>query len=248
MSFLVVPVTYVARVTPTAAVVRVGIPGGGFSFAPGQAVILGRHGQPAGKPYSIASAPEDVRRTGEMEFLVGVGEHGQFDEHLAGTAPAALLDLDGPFGSFLLPPGSHPGRFVFVAGGTGIAPLRAMWRHLGGARPDAPLDVVYSARTRAHFAYEDELRRLAADGHITLALTTTREPIQSGAEGHRDTGAEGTVGGRLTGRVGREHLEGLVARGPAVWLLCGPPAFVAHVERLLGELGVPSLLIRKEDW
>jgi ferredoxin-NADP reductase len=245
MSLLVVPVTDVAPTTPRAAIVRLGVSGVELTFAPGQALMLGRHGQPVRKPYSIASAPDDVRRGGVVEFLVGTAEDRRFDSHLAGLAVGTPVDLEGPLGSFSLPADSSLSRFVFVAGGTGIAPLRSMWRHLVHTRPGARLDVVYSARTRAHFAYRDELAELKAAGRLTLTLTTTREPAPGGEEG-RSTEAAGSR--HRSGRIGREHLEDLVAQGPAVWLVCGPPAFVPHIEGLLDELGVPRDSIRKEGW
>src|SRR3954466_10865960 len=64
-------------------------------------------------------------------------------------------------------------RFVFIAGGTGIAPLRAMMRralHL----PHRNIGLFYSVRTPDEFAYEEELRRLARDGEIELRQTVTR--------------------------------------------------------------------------
>lgn len=248
MPLLVVPVTHLSRATPTAAMVRLGLPDGEFTFAPGQAVVLGRHGQAVRKPYSIASAPGDVRRQGEIEFLVGTGEDGQFDAHLASLAPGTLVDLQGPLGSFGLPADPYPSRVVFVAGGTGIAPLRSMWRHLMATRPDALVEVLYSARTRAHFAYRDELEELDTAGRLGLMLTVTRERVEA-AGGPEGMGARGPRGSTvMSGRIGLAHLERPAARGLAVWLLCGPPAFVAHVEHLLAELGVPPESIRKEDW
>lgn len=252
MPSLVVPATHVEQATPRAAIVRLVVPEGEFVFRPGQAVTLGRHGQPSSKPYSIASAPDDLRRTGELEFLVGTGEDGRFDAHLAGLTAGGLVDLQGPLGSFGLPDEPCLRRVVFVAGGTGIAPLRSMWRHLGATRPDVQREVLYSARTRAHFAYEDELEELEAAGRLRLVLTTTREPAQPGAEG---PGGQALRGIRLRpgspilfGRIGASQLQASAGRGPAVYVLCGPPAFVAHVDRLLGDLGVAPQLIRKEGW
>ena len=40
-----------------------------------------------------------------------------------------MVDVEGPLGSFTFPADPEERRFVFIAGGTGIAPLRAMLRH-----------------------------------------------------------------------------------------------------------------------
>ena len=103
------------------------------------------------------------------------------------------VDVEGPVGSFTFPPAPAEHRFLFVAGGTGIAPLRAML-HEALARP-APtqISVIYSARTPNEFAYGPELRALAAAGRLSLWQTVTRE-----AEEHWD-GAQG--------RIALGHLE-----------------------------------------
>ena len=82
-------------------------------------------GSPLRKPYSIASAPWEVTKSGIMQVLVQVEDSGGLDPHLELASPGTLLDLEGPFGSFGLPERvDRP--LLFVAGGTGIAPLRSM--------------------------------------------------------------------------------------------------------------------------
>ena len=77
--------------------------------------------------------------------------------------------------SFVFPEHPRERRFLFIAGGTGIAPLRAMIRHavLSG-RPGATAAPLQRACAR-DFAYLAELRGMARRGEVALALAATRE-------------------------------------------------------------------------
>jgi ferredoxin-NADP reductase len=92
----------------------------------------------------------------------------------------------------------------------------------------------YSARTPDEFAYEDELRALARSGQIELRQTVTR------ATGDDWTGARG--------RIGRSALQELVHDQATLCFICGPPALVDDMPKLLEELGVPRSRIRLEEW
>ena len=125
--------------TPRARIVRIDLNGAAFDYEPGQAVLVAATGAPR-RPYSIAASPQDARRNGCIELLVGVGANGTPGPHLT-LEPGSEVDVEGPLGSFTFPSDPTERRFVFIAGGTGIAPLRAMLRHaLDDARPpDRPL-------------------------------------------------------------------------------------------------------------
>jgi Na+-transporting NADH:ubiquinone oxidoreductase subunit F len=143
------------------------------------------------------------------------------------------MRVEGPFGSFHLPAGPLEQDLLFVAGGTGIAPLRAML-HDALDRGHARISLVYSARRADDFAFADELRGLAEDGRIRLWQTVTREP------------AEAWTGER--GRIAVHHLQGLVRHAPTLCYVCGPHALVEDMPRLLSQVGVASESIRVEDW
>ena len=121
------PILDVEIATPRARVVHLDMRDTAFPFEPGQAIWIGAHGQDQRKPYSIASAPEDVERDGRIELLVGVDASGSPGPHLplqVGTS----VDLEGPIGKFTVPSVPVERRCLFIAGGTGIAPLRSMLR------------------------------------------------------------------------------------------------------------------------
>jgi NAD(P)H-flavin reductase len=230
--FLTVPLRGVLTATSRARVVRVDLQRQPFPFKPGQALYLASHGREPRKPYSIASSPEDAERDGFLELLVGLNDEGRAGTHLV-LAPGELVDIEGPVGRFTFPDDPQERHFLFVAGGTGIAPLRAMFRH-ALARDRGSLSVLYSARTPDDFAYQTELRELAEQGRIELRMTVTRA-VDSDWSGTR-------------GRIRAELLAPLVHDAATLCFICGPRALVDDMPRLLGELSIARERIRIEEW
>jgi len=225
------PIREVLPATPRARIVRIDLGCERFEYSAGQAVLIARQHHTPRKPYSIAAAPEDAKRDRVLELLVGIESDGQPGPPFA-LEIGAPIDVEGPVGTFTFP--AHPAehRFVFIAGGTGIAPLRAMLRHaLTIAHDD--IGLLYSARAPDEFAYESEFRALAASGQIRLRQTVTRATRAAW------TGARG--------RVDREALQELVCDPATLCFVCGPPALVADMPELLTEIGVPRTRIRLEE-
>ena len=65
-------------------------------------------------------------------------------------------------------------RFLFIAGGTGIAPLRSMLWHALLAERDGHIGLIYSVRSPEEFAYMEEFQRLEDEGRIDFRHTVTR--------------------------------------------------------------------------
>ncbi len=231
---LTLPIRDVLPATPRARIVRVDLQGRPFPYLAGQALLIADHGYERRKPYSIAAAPEDAAREGLLELLVGVDVEGLAGPHLT-LGPGQLVDVEGPIGRFTFPSAAAEESFVFIAGGTGIAPLRAMLRHALDTR-HRRIGLFYSARTPGDFAYEDEWRRLAETGRIEFRQTITRD----------STSPSEWTGER--GRIGRDALASLVHDPATLCFVCGPPALVNDVPRLLDELGIPKERIRLEEW
>lgn len=231
---LTLPISDVADATPRARLVRIGLDGRAFEFAAGQAVLIASHGLDGARPYSIASSPEDARRDGYFELLIGLGPDGTPGPHVT-LEPGHLIDVDGPVGTFTFPERPFERSFLFVAGGTGIAPLRAMVRHvIGGALTAEHLGLLYSARTPDEFVFADEFQTYAANGRLDFRQTVTRETARnwSGARGRIDSAA----------------LAGLVRHPETLCFVCGPAAMVDEMPRLLGALGIAAERVRIEEW
>jgi len=219
--------------TPRARIARIDLDKHRFDYAAGQAVMIASHGAETRRPYSIASAPEDARHDGFVELLIGVNDEGMPGPHLT-LDPGALVDVEGPLGAFTFPPAPEEMRFVFIAGGIGIAPLRAMLRHALHV-PHRNIGLFYSARTPDEFAFEKEFRDLAAAGEIELRQTVTRA-----------ADAAEWVGAR--GRLDRSVLTELVHDPETLCFVCGPAPMVDEMPRVLEEIGIPKTRIRVEEW
>lgn len=228
------PLVEVAAVTPRSRLIALNLEGVHFPYVAGQAVMIGDHGQPARRPYSIAASPERAHETKRLELLVGLHEDGAPGPHLALTGHGERVDVEGPMGTFTFPPALTHRRVLFVAGGTGIAPVRAMLDHALRVHPAERVSLLYSARRADEFAFADELRRYAQQGRLEFHPTVTRE---DGA----------WSGGR--GRIGRAHFEAVLhARADTLCFICGPAPLVNEAVATLAELGVPRAAIRTEEW
>jgi NAD(P)H-flavin reductase len=139
----------------------------------------------------------------------------------------------GPLGRFTFPEAPVERQLLFIAGGTGISPIRSMIRH-ARAIPAARVRLLYSARSPLEFAYRRELCGMARRGEIDLTLTVTRDAPPGWRGGH--------------GRITRGQLEELVEDRNTLCFVCGPAAMVDEVPRLLQELGIDRKRIRVEDW
>jgi NAD(P)H-flavin reductase len=235
VSLVTVPLVDVAVATPRTRLLTVALGPKPYHFVAGQAVMVGMHGQAERRPYSLACSPERAAEQRRLELLIGLESDGTLGPHLPTMATGTLLDLEGPLGTFIFPEPPTEERMLFVAGGTGIAPLRGMLDHALRRHPSMALSVLYSARRADEFAFIDELRKHARAGRITLHQTVTRDDSTTWS------------GGR--GRIGRSHFEN-VLREPARTLcfVCGPATFVSESATTLEALGVPGELIRTEGW
>jgi NAD(P)H-flavin reductase len=224
----------VAAATPRSRLLTLDLGGQTLEFLAGHAVMAGRHGQDERRPYSIACSPEQAAETGRLELLI-TSEAGGNGTSLADATPETLVDLEGPLGTFTFPATLDRDWLLFVAGGTGIAPLRAMLDHTLRRHPAEKISVLYSARESDEFAFIDELRAHEAAGRVELHQTVTRD-------------TSSTWAGRR-GRIGRSHFEAVIHE-PAATLcfVCGPAALVKESMSTLKALGVPEAQIRTERW
>jgi NAD(P)H-flavin reductase len=189
-------------------------------YEPGQVAIL--HVRQAESYFAIASAPEDealeflIKRTGGTS-----GDAGGPFYNLTEGERAELVEVAGR--GFTLD--EHAGSdLVFVAMGTGIAPVRSALRH-ALARSDqfGQIVVLYGARTPEDFCYSDETESWQSAG-VELRQVISRP------DGYEWAGQTGYVQSLL------DHvLPNLCA---PVAFLCGSREMIEHTRERLQEMGL----------
>jgi ferredoxin-NADP reductase len=227
--FVRVPVFAVLEETPDIRTFRFARPEG-FDYRPGQFVMIRVQvdGKPVVRCYSISSSPEVA---GYLE--VSVKRQGLVSGLLHATIrPGAMLEVKGPSGPFVYPEGDGL-PLVLIAGGVGITPLRSMLRHAIVTEPSRPVTLLYSVKTESDIAYREELIALARR-HPQLQLVVA---VSGGS----------TSRSLYSGRIDARLLESVVPdRRNAIYMLCGPPAMIESLKKLLPQLGAEPARVRSE--
>ena len=130
-----------------------------FAFVPGQFIscLLPVGGETLIRPYSIASDPEDV---GRLEICLNVVPGGPGSHYLFSLSLGAPIRFTGPWGTFTLDR-QPAAECVFIADGTGIAPIRPMLRRALATGASYPLRLHYAAADAARVLYAAEFAAAA---------------------------------------------------------------------------------------
>jgi CDP-4-dehydro-6-deoxyglucose reductase len=196
-----------------------------LTFTPGQFIscLIPGDGDDAVRPYSIASNPEESEL---IEICLNLVPGGTGSPYLFSLGIGASLRFTGPWGTFTLDHQPHA-ECVFIAEGTGIAPIRPMlWRALqsGGA---FPLHLHYAATSAAHLLYADEFER-AARAHPRFTFA----PL---------------VGGSLLDVVTQQYLT-RDADLTRHFYICGIGTIVPQLRDLLRRRGYERRAVQYEKW
>lgn len=199
--------------------------------------------EPVRRSYSLGLPVE--KADGHLTLLARFSPGRPDKKHRAGKGSTYLYSLkagdtvrfSGPFGDFAIKPGER--EKVFIGGGAGMAPLRAMIhaRLDHGARE--PIHFWYGARNLREAPYVDEMATLARlhpnfSWHLVLS-----EDAEHGA-------------GLMKGLVHEVTHDVLLRDHPDIhaceFYLCGPPAMLSATRRLLEQLGVADKMIAFDDF
>jgi NAD(P)H-flavin reductase len=173
---------------------------------------------PVTRPYSIASPPS---RRGAIDLLFNLVPGGPGSTYLYSLKIGDEVTFRGPTGTFVLR--DYPDRrLLFVATGTGIAPIRSM---ILARLPSAtPVTLVWGLRAERDLYYQDDFAALAAR-HPEFSFTTVLS---------RPSGSWTGPAGRVQPLV--ESLAGAVD-DLAVYV-CGNSSMIASVRSLIRSRGV----------
>jgi CDP-4-dehydro-6-deoxyglucose reductase, E3 len=188
-----------------------------FHFRPGQYVDImlskGRR-----RSFSIASPPHDSRT---LELHVRRAPGGEFTEWLfaGGGVERALLTLEGPLGHFYYREtrDSVSRPMLLIGGGTGLAPLMSIMRHIVDNALEREMTLYWGVRSRrdlyAHAALEALARRAGRLRYVPVVSESSAE------------------WGGLSGNVHAAVLSRAEPLADCEIYASGPPAMIEAVRR-----------------
>jgi predicted ferric reductase len=174
-------------------------------------------------PFSISNA-----QNGKY-LRISAKSLGDYTAKLRDLKSGTSVILEGPFGRFTeVSAKAKESKFLFLAGGIGITPIRAMAENL--AKTNGDFVLLYAARTEKDLILKDELSKFGGRQHYVLSdEKSTQNPNTE---------------------IGRIDDEKILRLAPDVRerdvYVCGPPPMMDALVILLKKLGVPEPQIHFE--
>jgi len=203
-----------------------------IDFKPGQFISFDTPHPETGRiltrAYSIASSPS---RPGVITLLFNLVSGGPGSHFLYSLKAGDQATFKGPAGHFTLH--DDPGRdLLFVAIGTGIAPIWSMLQANAERAEPRPSTLFWGLRSQRDLYYQEELLVLARKlPNMTTVITLSRpEPGWNGE----------------TGRVQRLVEERIASTAGLAVYLCGNGGMIADVTKALQQKGLCP--IYREKW
>ncbi|HWP65445.1 MAG TPA: FAD-dependent oxidoreductase [Candidatus Limnocylindria bacterium] len=192
-----------------------------LAFLPGQflSCLLPVGGTTLTRPYSIASDPESTER---VEIVVDLVPNGPGSHHLFSLVAGDTVRYTGPWGTFALEE-APSSETIFIADGTGIAPIRPMLRR-ALATAVRPVTLLYGHRAGAPLLFADELAapHPGYTMHVVPSAALLEETRRRWVDGDTDR---------------TRH-----------FFICGVGAIVHELRDLLRGAGYARQAVRYEKW
>ena len=195
-----------------------------IAFKPGQFISFempdSHTGRVLTRAYSIASQPS---QSGVITLLFNLVQGGPGSGFLFHLQVGDKTHFKGPAGHFYLREESER-ELLFVASGTGIAPIRSMLLANAERSDPRPATLFWGLRSQQDLYEQEELTELTRRTPTFTAITTLSRP---------ETGWSGS-----SGRVLRLIEERIASVNNLAVYLCGNSAMIADATALLQKKGL----------
>jgi len=210
-----------------------------LAYRPGQSISVETDLAPKlWRFYSPANAP---RSDGAIELHVQLIAGGPVSAALVRhLAVGDRVRLGAPLGHRLVLDPRSDRDLLLVAGGTGLAPLKALVEQVAAEGGRRRVHLFHGARTYPGLYDRAALDKLAATNHwlrVTYALSQDAAPL--GGEASSSPIGRGTVG-EVAARAGEWQRHDV--------LVCGSPRMVARTVPLFAHAGIASDRIRFDEF
>ncbi len=176
------------------------------------------------RSFSIASPPHD---SSLLELHVRRVAGGEFTERVFSEASlGSLLTIEGPLGQFVYRPSAAP--MLLIGGGTGLAPLNSIIRHVVGNALPRSMRLYWGVRSERDLYADAMLRALAQKSASLRYIPVLSEPTPQW-DGRRGLVHEAMLSDLDPGDLGNCDVYA-----------AGPPAMVSAVRQELAARGLPA--------
>jgi len=193
----------------------------GFSYTPGQAVLVELPERPGDKhPFTFTG----LNSFPHLEFTIKLyhERHGLTDQ-LTTYDRGDTLQFGDPWGAI-----AYKGPGLFLAGGAGITPFLAILRSLREEGEIGRNALWFSNKTDEDIFLEGELREMLGD-RLKLLVTSSQSTTHEKA------------------RIDRKSLEMQAGDFGQYFYVCGPDKMVKELAKILGELGAKNIVTEDLD-
>ncbi|MFE0018489.1 2Fe-2S iron-sulfur cluster binding domain-containing protein [Mesorhizobium sp. NPDC059054] len=201
-----------------------------LAFLPGQYVEVHFPGMDGPRRFSLANPPSQKEQVLHVRDLPGGAMSTYLNER---AKPEDAFTVRGPFGVFYLRSTARPK--LFVAGGTGLAPIVSMLSSIEPTSATPPLAVV-AGFADAEDAYALETLQALAE---TLPLEVVLAADRAGEEW------KGVVGNPITSL---DEIRTIPLDGGTEAYLCGPPGMVNAARNALLARNLQAAAIFNEEF
>lgn len=179
--------------------------------------------------FSIASAPFEGLVQLTTKFA---GEKGSsFKKVLEKIPVGGVVEAMGPTGEFLAEDANQ--EYVFIAGGIGITPFRAMLVDMDHKKISIKASLIYANRTREAL-FKEELEALARKhAGFKIYYIISDEPIAETQIETNLTIVPGTINAELIRKLVPDIMK-------PMYYVSGPEPMVLALEKVIWDMGIPK--------
>ena len=187
---------------------------------PGQFIMVTK------KEWELGSRAYSLSKISDFEIEITVKKMGSLTTKLFELKIDEELECKGPYGKFVFLETDEP--VLFIAGGTGIAPLRSMLCFAANNLMKNDFYLFYSAKTEEEILFKEEIEQMKEKILLKTSYTATEESGE---------------------RINKTLLEkkGIDFENSFAYI-CGSKEMADDVSEMLLELGMHRERVRTEKW
>jgi ferredoxin-NADP reductase len=184
-------------------------------------------GKELSKHFSFSSSPTEKT---QIEFTKKLSD-SDFSAVLRVLKKGDWARIDAPYGKFTFE-GEYK-KIGLLGGGIGITPFMGICKYCTDMRLDTKVTLLYGNRTESDIVFKKELEALQEQNKNLKVVFTLNEADR------RWKGATGFITADMIQKKIPDYKD-------TVFYTCGPPAMVEVMEKLVEQLGLPKMQLKRE--